>query len=532
MPPSRRRSTENPVSVARAGEAVYVLTHASLGQAGSRNLIFTVTTGQDIDLLPISIEVPATSIAAASGPGTREILIAAAQQPLAWGAAVALLLIGVLVGRAAAPRALPPMVAPARKDDPPHALPVPAVPVAQPHRAHATAAAILLAITAVPALAQPMDAPRRQPDGSVFLPKPTQRLFGLRTTPVERSEAPVAVQLVGQVIADPNASGRVQAPQAGRVEPPSSGFPALGSRVERGQVLAYVVPVLAAQERSGVQATLAELDTQIGIAQQRAQRLAALSGSVSAREITEARAELDGLRVRRAAVAEGLNGRQAVQATATSVVSIATAVGGQIVDARELLFEIVDPARLWVEAVAFDGALVTEIAGAQATTSAGASMQLAFVGRGLALRQQAVPLQFRIADPPPGLSIGHPRDGDRADAAYRPRHRAAVLRRDPQPRRAAHHLRDGERRKAGAAPGPGAAAGWAERTGRCRAGAWRPNRERGGEPGCPGSLKAAHDVQHPCLDKPAEPAVRAGGRSASGRLWLADAAQAACRCLP
>lgn len=396
-----------PVAVSREGEAVYVLAHPTLGQPGLRNLVFTITAGADIDLLPVSIEVPATALAAASGPGTRQILVTAAGEPIAWAAALGLLLIGMLIGRAAAPRPLPPMVVHASEDDPrPAAKPAAVQPA--PTHARAAAAALMIAMAALPAVAQPMDAPRRQPDGSVFLPKPTQRLFGLRTVLVDRSEAPVAVQLVGQVIADPNASGRVQAPQGGRVEPPPSGFPALGSRVERGQVLAYVVPVLAAQERSGVQATLAELDSQIGIAQQRAQRLAALSGSVSAREITEARAELDGLRARRAAVAEGLNGRIAVQATATGVLSSAAAVGGQIVDAREPLFEIVDPARLWVEAVAFDSAQVTDITAAQATTSAGASMDLVFVGRGLTLRQQAVPLQFRITDPAPGLSIGTP----------------------------------------------------------------------------------------------------------------------------
>jgi hypothetical protein len=268
--------------------------------------------------------------------------------------------------------------------------------------------ALLLALVALPVLAQPLDQPRRQPDGSVFVPKPTQRLLGVRATIVDRADAPVSLQLVGQVIADPNASGRVQAPQAGRVESPEGGFPALGSRVDRGQTLAYVVPVLGAQERSGVQATLAELDSQIGIAQQRTQRLAGLAGSVSTREIAEARAELDGLRARRAAVAEGLNGRLAVQATASGFISVAAAVGGQIVDAREPLFEIVEPTRLWVEAVAYDGGMVADIAGARATTSAGLTLDLAFIGRGLALRQQAVPLQFRIVNASPGLSVGTP----------------------------------------------------------------------------------------------------------------------------
>ena len=96
----------------------------------------------------------------------------------------------------------------------------------------------LLAVLLVPmiAWAQPMDAPRRQPDGSIFVPKPSQRLLGLRTGTAEPSEAAVAIQLTGQVVADPNASGLVQASETGRIEPPEGGFPVLGQRVARGEV--------------------------------------------------------------------------------------------------------------------------------------------------------------------------------------------------------------------------------------------------------------------------------------------------------
>lgn len=402
-----------PVTVARSAEAAYVLAHPLLGQPGMRSLIFTITGGGEMDLLPLDIEVPAVAAGALAAPGWRETALRTATQPVVWAAGLVLLLLGVLIGRVAAPRPLPPMVAPEAAARPP----LEDATRQPPHKSGARAAreraaaapmVVLLTMLAQPVMAEPMDQPRRQPDGSIFVPKPTQRLLGVRATITDRGDAPVAVQLVGQVIADPNASGRVQAPQAGRVEAPQGGFPTLGSRVERGQTLAYVVPVLGAQERSGVQASLAELDSQIGIAQQRTQRLAGLAGSVSAREIAEARAELDGLRARRTAVAEGLNGRLAVQATASGYVSVGSAVGGQIVDARELLFEIVDPTRLWVEAVAFDGSSVTDIAGARATTSAGLGLDLAFLGRGLALRQQAVPLQFRILDAPRGLSVGTP----------------------------------------------------------------------------------------------------------------------------
>lgn len=401
------------VMASRAGEAVYVLADAALAQPGTRDMVVTVTAGEEMDLLPASLEVPAPSVLTSAGPGIRERLLAAVREPLLWAFAVTLLLLGFVIGRAAAPRALPPRAErdPAAADEAGSA-PLPEIVKAAPTpaartRAAAMALAILLAAP-VAGMAQPMDQPRRQPDGSVFIPKPTQRLLGVRTVLVDRSEAPLSVQLVGQVIADPNASGRVQAPQAGRIAAPEGGFPTLGSRVERGQVLAFVVPVLAAQERGSAQASLAELEAQISIAQQRVQRLSALAGSVSAREIAEARAELDGLRARRAALAEGLNGREPVRAPVSGVLSVVGGVNGQIVDAREVLFEVVDPDRLWVEAVAFDAAAVAEVSGADAVTAAGQTLPLAFVGRGLSLRQQALPLQFRITAPPPGLSVGTP----------------------------------------------------------------------------------------------------------------------------
>jgi biotin carboxyl carrier protein len=397
------------VPVTRSAEATYVISHPLLGQPGPRSLIVTVTAGSDMDLLPLDIEVPAAAAASVATSGWRETAMRAAVEPVILAAGLALLMLGVLIGRVAAPRNLPPLVAAdaipvTSPAEPPHQASAGRVPA----RAAAAPMGVVLALMALPALAQPIDQPRRQPDGSVFVPKPTQRLLGVRAALADRADAPVAIQLVGQVIADPNASGRVQAPQAGRVEAPPPGFPTLGSRVERGQTLAYVVPILGAQERSGVQATLAELDSQIGIAQQRTQRLAGLAGSVSAREIGEARAELEGLRARRTAVAEGLNGRLAVHATASGFISVVAAVSGQIVDAREPLFEIVEPTRLWVEAVAFDGGMVAEIGGARAATAGGRGLELAFIGRGLALRQQAVPLQFRIIDAPPGLSVGTP----------------------------------------------------------------------------------------------------------------------------
>jgi hypothetical protein len=83
-------------------------------------------------------------------------------------------------------------------------------------------------------------------------------------------------------------------------------------------------------------------------------------------------------------------------------------VAGQSIDAREVMFEIVDPARFWVEAVAHDASVAAKLTKAFAVTGTGESIPLAFAGAGLALKQQAAPLTFQVTHAEPSLSIGQP----------------------------------------------------------------------------------------------------------------------------
>lgn len=394
----------------RAGEAVYVLGNPALDRSGQRNLVFTITAGEEMDLLPATLDIPAAAAAGTAAPASPEIAFAALREPYLWAAGMFLLLIGVAIGRAAAPRPLPPLVvaespATGTRDDALQA----GVPL--PERVAAAPAVLALAaILLLPAIswAQPLDAPRRQPDGSIFVPKPSQRLLGLRTGPAELGEASITIRLAGQVVADPNASGRVQASEAGRIEPPEGGFPALGQRVVRGKVLGFVVPIMAAQDRVGVRASIAELDALIVIGEARFRRLTALTGTVAAREISDARAELEGLRQRRAANLPAVTGREPILAPSAGLISVVRVSAGQVIQAQEPLFDIVDPARLWVEAIAFEPAAVAEVSGASAVTASGQALRLGFVGRGMTLRQQGLPLHFRIEAGAPGLAVGQP----------------------------------------------------------------------------------------------------------------------------
>ena len=250
--------------------------------------------------------------------------------------------------------------------------------------------------------------PQRLPDGSVFLPKPAQRQLGVRTLPTEAGDLPRSFELNGKVVMDPNAGGKVQPLNAGRVEPGPRGLPTAGQTVRKGEVLAYVVPSAAPIERSNQAAQLAELRAAKSLADKRVARLKELADTVPRKDIEAAESDAQSLAERIAAVGTGLVTREALVAPVSGVIASSHVVAGQVVDARELVFEVVDPQRLHIEAVAFDPALAAGIG--RATLAVGNErVPLAFVGAARSLREQALPLTFRAQGKAlAALAVGQP----------------------------------------------------------------------------------------------------------------------------
>jgi hypothetical protein len=251
-------------------------------------------------------------------------------------------------------------------------------------------------------------APQRLPDGSVNVPKATQHLFELRTVLAEQQELPSSVELKGQVIADPSAAGRVQASQAGLIEVGPRGLPHLGQAVRKGEVLAYVVPSTAPIERSNQSSQLAELRAAKSLADKRVARLKELADTVPRKDIEAAESESASLAERIAAIGGGLATREALVAPVSGVIASAHVVAGQVVDARELLFEIVDPSRLRIEALAFDPALAANV-GSATLAIGNQRVPLEFIGAARSLREQALPLGFRAQGAAlNSLAVGQP----------------------------------------------------------------------------------------------------------------------------
>ncbi len=236
--------------------------------------------------------------------------------------------------------------------------------------------------------------PQRLPDGVVFLPKTAQRQMGVRTEPVAAAELPQTLELPGKVIMDPHLGGRVQAMIAGRIEPAGPhGLPSAGSRVKKGEVLAWVVPAAGQIERSNQAALLAELKASRQLAEKRLNRLRELSDTVPRKDIEAAESELASLNGRIAAVGGGLSGREALVAPVVGILAASNALVGQVVEPKELIFEIVDPDSLHIEALAYEPLDIGQVAAAGIALGEQV-VPLNFIGASRRLREQALPLIF------------------------------------------------------------------------------------------------------------------------------------------
>lgn len=399
------------VSARHEGEGVYRVAAEWLHHAGSHDVTFTITTPESADLLIGSIAILETPPAAAPQAPILAQGIPAFPTTFPWPTTAAGFGLGLLTALA--------VLGAGRRRRLAAALAIILVVLlaggaAFAHGGEDHGAAPAPVAVAVPGSGSFLaETPRRLADGSLFVPKASQRLLTVRTVLTRTEEAAQTVSIIGRVIPDPNSSGSVQASQSGRIEPGDQGLPFLGQRVTAGQVLAYVAPSVTNLERGGLQQQIALLDKEIALAQAQHERVNRLAGTVPQRQIDDARMALAGLQRQRAALVPSLAQREPLVASASGIISLASAVAGRLVDAREVLFEIVDPNRLWVEAVAFDPGLTATIQGAGARTAEGAALTLAYLGRGLTLRQQAIPLQFRIENnpeniSPQNLSVGQP----------------------------------------------------------------------------------------------------------------------------
>ena len=254
--------------------------------------------------------------------------------------------------------------------------------------------------------ATPQDRSQRLIDGSALVPKATQRILAIRTVLTAPAAHRRATELPGRIVPNPNASGLVQAAVGGRLSAPPGGFPNLGTHVKTGDVLAYVTPPLQAIDLSDMRQRQGELDQQISIIERRVARLDSLVpfGAATRTQLDESKLELDGLKTRRASLDKSRRDPEALIAPVDGIIAEAAAIAGQIASPNAIVYRIVDPGKLWVEALSFTA--ISDARGASARFGDDRTLDLTYAGAGFADRNQSVPVNFAIKGDTAGLRLG------------------------------------------------------------------------------------------------------------------------------
>lgn len=413
---------ESEVEAVAKEDGVFEVSAPWIATARPLDLIFRLTLPDDQDILTGRLERSNILGGAAASP-TSTVL---ERQTLfvAGGALMAGILLTLLIGAGVTRRRQLPAAEPAGDRDSAEPAAQASPKVKRLQRASIAVLAIVLGVLAfvsgrpraaeslnLPSVPSTMatDQPQRMPDGSLFVPKATQHLLALRTMLATETRAPRTVQLVGTVIADPSSFGRVQAARPGRIEAPPGGLAFIGKRVEKGELLGVLLPYIEAADKANIESEIAATEARIVKLATILSRYNERPGAMPQVKVDEVEGELNALRRKRAELQPSLVAREEIRAPITGTVSAANIVAGQIVEAREVLFEIVDPARSWVEAIAHDANVTSNLGKAFAVTSGSERLALEFAGLGPSLKQQAAPLMFRVTgEARPNLGVGKP----------------------------------------------------------------------------------------------------------------------------
>jgi membrane fusion protein, heavy metal efflux system len=258
--------------------------------------------------------------------------------------------------------------------------------------------------------AEPTDSPHRLPDGRIFVPKASQRILDVRTSVVRPQTMPKAVVFVGRVIANPNRSGLVQSINGGRVIAPEGGLPRMGQAVARGDVLASIETPMPIADRTTISERMGEIEQGIAVAEAKLKRLRAMSerSLVPQSLVVETEAELEGLKRRREVVRDARIAPEVLRAPIDGIIALSRVVAGQVVAAQDMLFQIVDPKSLWIEAYDYGDNDPAALKDATAIGAGNNAMKLTLQGWSRTLQQQATVLNFAISDPAASLRIGQP----------------------------------------------------------------------------------------------------------------------------
>jgi len=272
---------------------------------------------------------------------------------------------------------------------------------------------------------------------TVFIPKESQLLFGIRTQEVKQEKIVGGVTVTGVVKVQPQSKAEVVPPVSGRTR--AAGNFTVGSYVRAGQTLAIVEQVLSAPEAAGLEATRTDLRAKTAALQAQANQaltrrnLAQIelnrakklydAGAAALKRVQEAETQLKLAEQELDAAQKGAKimqlGEQRVDpirtfplvAPVSGVISQSNFTPGEQVEAGKSLFTIMNLDRLWIEAQVFEKDLATVTSAKRAAFKLAAfpnevfqigdnsQSRLITVGAAVDPEKRTVPVVYEVQNP-------------------------------------------------------------------------------------------------------------------------------------
>lgn len=223
----------------------------------------------------------------------------------------------------------------------------------------------------------------------------------------DRRELYATVRLSGKVILDPTAQSSVQSPYPGILQTMDGSYPFVGQRVKRGQILARLLPI---NDHIKEARLLEEIEELTGETELLRRKAAMLEHVVYVRfrdnKIEELRAKGQTLNRRVAVLKGALSKVYELRAPADGVVSKVNLAVGQFADKGVDLLEIVNMNQVWVRIDDAPAGMTDPIGRATAVRQGGHSVPLDYLGGGMTLGDQRLPIQFNVAGDNHSLRVG------------------------------------------------------------------------------------------------------------------------------
>jgi biotin carboxyl carrier protein len=249
----------------------------------------------------------------------------------------------------------------------------------------------------------------RRPDGTTVVPKAVQDSLGFKSVAVVSTTAVTTLSLPGRVVANPASQARVQTPRDGRVTA-TSPLPVVGQRVAAGDVLMTLEPVFSAVDENTLAQQLLTVERELALLGPRAEHIGQVNplmpmGDATVQLMQEMQIQSDSLGRQRQQIRDLLSKPIEVKAPIAGVIGTSGLLPGQIVQARDVLFEIVGTGPARIEAWGFQ--LPAPLKAATLAGNNGAPVALRVIGQSPVLQQRATVLTLETTAPL-ALPIGMP----------------------------------------------------------------------------------------------------------------------------